>query len=852
MSAQNEPVANSQQLPTITVLGESAYAGWGGSGQGLTLDVNNGTLPQAAGESYADLPVYRLLVEGDPSQGGWWNLLIAGQDWEGYSIAPYVADGFLEMNVRLSSGQENFLISLTDVVPGRDPLNLPSNEVELAAYAQPITTWQTIRIPLSDLVNNSGGFNPGQILSVSLTGIDSNLIDVGINNLRFTSESSEPSTPPFKLNQLGYMPNSIKSMRVSGFPDEFTLEAGTPFEIRSLSDNSVAYTGTLEELTPLDAVASGERVLQADFDELTASDEYYLAVDAYQIADSEPFRVGTEIYGELLSDSVRYFYLQRSGIPIEAAYAGEFARGVGHPQDASVSLQSGEKSGIDVSGGWYDAGDFGKYVNAGATSVSDFLWAWEMFPDSFIDGQFNIPESGNGIPDLLDEARWELEWILKMQDPDSGGFYHMVQPTEEDAADTSTYERYIVDQADGRSNVRPTSTSASAVAALAHGALIFEPIDAAFAAEMAAGAEAGWAYLEANPNGVAPLSGPYSDAFDLDNRFWAATSLYRLTGEPLYHEYIKSVYQEVPTLFRSTSDNAYGVNDMGMIGWLPYLYAVETDPALLSFFQEEFEIWSSHMLGRWEASVWGHTLLDEDYYWGSNYVVVTTPLVMYIGADALGNEGIKNNARLISQTGLDYLLGTNPLSFSYVSGYGGNSVANLYSVQWSADTVPNDPPGVLVGGPNVYTNPLLPTNFAGKAYLDGNSFWTLNEHTIYWNSAMVFSVAMQVDDAGEVSPVVSAIEVAPTPTSTTAIESEPSAEAVESEPTAVPTGEEEEAVAVVPEESSRESVSAESEQATGPDNSIYQTLVVILSVVVVMLGIGMGLLWRRIRQIERS
>ncbi|MCZ7669345.1 MAG: glycoside hydrolase family 9 protein [Chloroflexi bacterium] len=114
--------------------------------------------------------------------------------------------------------------------------------------------------------------------------------------------------------------------------------------------------------------------------------------------------------------------------PLEEAYAGQFARGAGHPQDAEAAFRSGAKPPIDVSGGWYDAGDYGKYVNAGATAVSDLLWAYELFPQQFPDGQMNIPESGNGVPDLLDEARWELDWILKMQEPESGGFTTWCNP----------------------------------------------------------------------------------------------------------------------------------------------------------------------------------------------------------------------------------------------------------------------------------------------------------------------------------------------------------------------------------------------------------------------------------------
>jgi hypothetical protein len=425
---------------------------------------------------------------------------------------------------------------------------------------------------------------------------------------------------------------------------------------------------------------------------------------------------------------------------LDAQYAGQFARGVGHSQDAAAEFRSGSLPPRNVSGGWYDAGDYGKYVNAGATAVSGLLWAYEMFPAQFPDAQLNIPESGNGVSDLLDEVRWELDWIMKMQDPDSGGFYHMVQPTEDVVIPAAAETRFIEDVNGSNQNVRPTSTTGSAVAALAHAAFVFAEIDPDYAAILQTSAESGWAYLTANPAVVESVPGPYSNSEDLDDRFWAAAALYRLTGEDQYDAYLQTIYQDVTTLFDSETDNAYGVGKMGMVGWLCYASSENPNPALMAFFEPLFSDWSDHMTQRWQNSAWNLTLLDEDFYWGSNDVTLTTPLVMLVGAQALGQD--TDTAVHISQNALDYLLGTNPLRFSYISGYGLDSLRHPFSQQWSRDGIPDVPKGILAGGPNEYTNPLLFSNFAGKNYVDSNAAWSINEHTIYWNSTLVFHAAL--------------------------------------------------------------------------------------------------------------
>jgi hypothetical protein len=273
---------------------------------------------------------------------------------------------------------------------------------------------------------------------------------------------------------------------------------------------------------------------------------------------------------------------------------------------------------------------------------------------------------------------------------------------------------------------------------------------------------------------VVPVRGPYRDDDDSDNRFWAATALYRATGDQAYHDYIKDVYQDVETFFKSETDNAYGVSRMEMVGWLLYAHSDGRDPDVMAYFVSMFEDWSQRMVARWQASNWDIALEDGDFYWSSNYVALTTPFVMLVGSQALGE--MDGTAVVMSQQALDYILGNNPLSFSYVSGYGERSVQHPFSNQWSYDDVAEVPDGVFVGGPNATYNPLLYSNFVGKKYLDSNANWSTNEHTVYWNSNLVFHAAL----ANQLSvPGSAPVFVAPTPIPTADAASQPAPQPAE-------------------------------------------------------------------------
>lgn len=739
--------AGAPTLKNIPVFGNTRYDQWAGAGSPLDIDTvpydGNPALPVDTNVIYNGLPSMRFNITSDGSSGfGWWSMVQANNNWETYSLVPYYANGALEFNIKGAVGGETFTVGLSDRNLRRNPVQYSTSPVQSSAYVTVTTTWQHVRIPLTDLIPQGSIFDLNQVYLLNFSGANSNPEEFWLNNIQFTSSDLEPSEPFIKVNQLGYGILSDKYALVSGYADKLTAVAGTPFTVKRASDNAVMYTGKLKLADDYDT-QSGERIFEADFSPLLIPGTYYISVTAAGVADSLPFQIGNNVYQPLVVDASRYFYYQRQGIALDPAHAGAYTRGVGDPQDADAPFASGVNPPRDVSQGWYDAGDYGKYVNSGAVAVSDLVWSYQLFPNEFNHTQLNIPESGNGIPDILNESKWELDFILKMQNQTTGGFYHMVQPTTSVAPDQDTTTRYIEDVNGSQTNVMPTDDAASAAAALAEASISFKKFDPAYANTLLTAAEHGWDYLMANPNGVGSVPGPYGIGNDQADRLWAAAALYRATSDDQYNLYFLANYQQFAGSWDSTRDNPEGVGNMAQIAFLDYTAAAHPNPTAKAWFASIFQTWSEGVLGRSEQTPWHNTLEDNDYYWGSNGVVLDTVQVLAVGNMVLGAHNLVTDARVAQavESAMNYILGINPLQLSFVTGEGANSISTIYSTMWSNEGIPGVPKGYMADGPNNQNNPLLYCMAPAKCYLDNDSNWTTNENAIYWNAALVLDAA---------------------------------------------------------------------------------------------------------------
>ena len=388
---------------------------------------------------------------------------------------------------------------------------------------------------------------------------------------------------------------------------------------------------------------------------------------------------------------------------------------------------------VDVSGGWHDAGDYGRYVVSGAKAVADLLLSVQR--DGRLLDDAGIPESGDGVDDRLQEARWELDWLLKMQAAD-GGVYHKVT--------CRTFPGIVPPQEEREELVVcPVSGTATGdfAAVMAMAARLFAEsgaaeLEAAAPEYLAAAAEA-WAWLTEhenepgfrNPEDV--LTGEYPDDKAADERFWAAAELSRATGDPACREAALS-------LLRQGGITAeLGWVEMGGYG----LYALLTDPELPegdelhTLAKGLLETELNDVLALIAANPYGISRSDT-YEWGSNMGVANTGVLLLMAGDVLGDEAAASAA--LRQ--LDYLLGENAVGYCFVTGMG--SLSPEHPHHRPSQLLGQAMPGMLVGGPNSnledpYAANVLRDAASARCYADSDQSFSTNEVTIYWNSPLI-------------------------------------------------------------------------------------------------------------------
>lgn len=740
-----------RKLLDVQIYKDKPVGGWSGSGAG-EIETVNATLPVDETVTYNGLPTLKLNIQTEVTSG-WWISLLTVRGWNTHDFSQYAPNGFLEFDIKGATGGEDFVIGFRDKVYERSLGLEIDGKAPISNYVSITTEWQHVKIPLKDLMLVKNGFDPSAVICLMFEKSHANPFTVWFGDIKVTSPDDEKAAPAIKVNQLGYLPDAEKYALVTGFEGDLPVSEGTAFKVLSATHWTIAYEGTLSLVTDYEAVDSGEKILKADFSELTNADTYYISIVG--LDDSPKFKIGEDIYSSLITDSARYFYYQRQGMDLEAPYAPDYPRTDMTPQDSQAVFASGTNDPIDVTKGWYDAGDYGKYVNAGATGVSDLFWSYETFPAQFIDGQFNIPESGNGVPDILDEARWELEWMLKMQDVQSGGFYPRVQ-SDNDEKITS---RIIKDQ-----NGPTTDDTACAAGVLAHAYLMYKDYDLDFANQCLDAAKRAWTFLENNPTNIVSPPGPYNVSDDSGDRLWAAASLYRATGEEVYHTYFKNNYAAFADKFEDSNSYAHTWGNMWLTAYLSYLKAEVKDASVVSWIDTQFGKWLNNILTRYESNPWKNAIVPGNYFWGINMQVMNVPMDAIIGSLLL--DKYSERVTKLGLGSLNWLLGTNPLRFSFVSGYGEDSAKAVFSNIYNKDGKAGVPKGYMPGGPNAYEGAGI-SRFAAKCYTRSSGDWVANEHTVYWNSPLVFMAAFAnqgVTVSPQPTPTPSSSPVVATPT----------------------------------------------------------------------------------------
>ena len=529
------------------------------------------------------------------------------------------------------------------------------------------------------------------------------------------------------VNQIGYEKDTPKHAYLVN-TDAFW------FELVRTDDSKVVYSGSIRKPDGRDAV-TGDRITKIDFSEFKVEGEYVIKVFTPQPEPiiSNKFRISQNVYADALKIMSRSYYYHRCGTHVGGD--SDWGYEICHVNDAPF-FDNPERS-LNVTGGWHDAGDYNKFTVNTALSAGLLLYAYESNKNAFLDNQLGIPESGNGIPDLLDEVRWALEWLLKMQRED-GAVYHKVSQKKwigEYLPHTDTSTRYIFDIS--------SAATASFTAAMAIGSRHLSNYDLAFSETLQSAAERGWTWLEENqenfpaggfknPEGV--VGGQYGDPSDMDERLWAAIELYNLTSHDRYLsffiEHYRTLYEtEIPPI--SWRD----ANSLAMRAFL----RSETNGEYSNEKNAVFEATIRHaesVLKVHGENAYNNLLRHDQYYWGSNSVGLAYAFDLIQGFKLTGNTQYKNAA--LDQ--LHFILGRNPLNISQVTGVGSKPVQHPYHQLSEMGRFKNPVPGMLVGGPNnhLLLNDRKISPYPVKNYEDTFKNYLVNEPAINFTAILVY------------------------------------------------------------------------------------------------------------------
>ncbi len=563
-----------------------------------------------------------------------------------------------------------------------------------------------------------------------------------------------------KANQVGYLPTAPKYAYVGNYLGDalgMPVPSGTECRIMKVGTGQVYATSTVFRAN--DPLMSGERVYSCDFSSYQPTDksaQYYVYVPG--VGRSYNFRIASDVYNNVFQTVLRGLYYQRSGTAIDATHGLAWARPAGHVTNDSTAIVHStvrtQRDGVlhplsdaqDVPGtkvnllkGWFDAGDYGKYVGSGSVTISELLTAYDLFPGKFTDNQLNIPESGNTVPDILDEVRWELEWMKNMQSP-NGGVYHKVATVNWTQSMPALDEgNPCIGTTDRDCNMyiaeKSTHATAQYAAVLAKAARIYAPYDATFASDLRTRAEKAWTFLEAHPTaisfgwnppctytddqGVVHLvncnppgigGGENTDHDDAwDERAWAAAELYRLTGNATYKTAFLNYIRNNPLGDWMIYGAAASQRASFSYAFNPAVKA-STDPADVNFmtsFKNGLKGYVADIVNRTLVNPYrnGSYIGDTEggrkgNGWGAYSQATRYSWELIKAAELIKGDNPSLAAEYLKTAKIDFdaQLGDNPLNKTFITGIGSNAPkAPLHTIS-SLDGIAEPVPGIPIYG----------------------------------------------------------------------------------------------------------------------------------------------------------
>ena len=533
-----------------------------------------------------------------------------------------------------------------------------------------------------------------------------------------------------RLNQVGMFPNQEKTAVIEGAAKSVTI-------IDDATGKKAAKARVLRTAT---SPWSKKRRTVIDFSALTKPGTYTLRCGS----ETAKFTIDKDALHDVTAATLKAFYLVRSGMPIERQYAGDFARPTGHPDTqvyihpSAASLGRPAGSTISSPWGWYDAGDYNKYIVNSAFSVGIVLCSYEQNKSWFDGLSVNIPESKNRTADVLDELMYNLRWMLTMQDPYDGGVYHklttpnfegFVMPTD------CHQQRYVVQKS--------TAATLDFAAVMAQAARIYKGNKdyPEFAEQAARAAMAAYGWAERNPRVLymqnkmseqfkpAVTTGEYGDFNLTDEWYWAATELYLLTGDKQFADIIDKNQPRrfsAPTWGNVAALGTYDRLMNNSHSSLPASHLVSyCDSLIATTATSSFQTPNGNS--------------PRDFGWGCLAETFGTNGLTLLYAYRLTGDKKYLTA---AQQDADYVLGRNATGYCYITGFGTKSPMHPHHRPSEADGVEAPYPGLLVGGPNPGQQDKAdvknyPSNQPDESYTDVMQSYASNEIAINWNASIL-------------------------------------------------------------------------------------------------------------------
>ena len=560
---------------------------------------------------------------------------------------------------------------------------------------------------------------------------------------------TNPDNGPIRLNQLGFAPEQEKTATITLSDERLAVS-----EVFVLTENgdTIPLSSHLSPviLNPI----SGKPCQLVDFSELREPGVYTLSIVRNNEITSSRFTIEPRPYKELTRAALRAFYHQRASMATEEPYAEGYARPAGHPDDhvlvhasAATDLRP-EGTVISCPGGWYDAGDYNKYIVNSGYTMGVWLMAYEMNKAYFDTLSLNIPEKG--MPDMLSEAMYNIRWMMTMQDLDGGVYHKLTTPNFEKfiRPDQCKQQRYVV--------MKTTAAALDFAATMALAARIYAPYKNTLGrfcveAEEAALCAYGWALEHPDVYYDQPKmneefqptinTGAYDD-FDVRDEFlWAATELYLLTGDDFYKSEIIN--------HKSQIGSVYTPAVWGNVAELAYLE--------LLMHNDQLQITNDQLLAHLESYLNEATTIsvykspygnrESDFFWGCNSEGCCWRGIECLYAYRLTGD---NRYMVNAQRCLNYILGQNATGFCYVTGFGAHPTSHPHH-RLSYSHPKGTLPGFLAGGPNPAKQDAAtdgvkyPKNVpADESYLDYQPSYASNEVTINWNVTL-FALSAGLD-----------------------------------------------------------------------------------------------------------